>query len=79
MKQHLLEFEIPMMEDVRLTMMMKKQGKVVLLKETVITSAATFRKYGLLHNSMRILLVRLWYGVGRNPEKIYEYYYDTLR
>ena len=79
MKQHLLEFEIPMMEDVRLTMMMKKQGKVVLLKEMVITSAATFRKYGLLHNSMRILLVRLWYGVGRNPEKIYEYYYDTLR
>ena len=79
MRQHLPEFEIPMMEDVRLTMMMKKQGKVVLLKEKVITSARTFRKYGLLHNTMRILLVRLWYGVGRDPEKIYEYYYDTLK
>jgi hypothetical protein len=65
-----------MMEDVRLTMMMKKEGKVVLLKEKVITSAATFRKYGLLHNTMRILLVRLWYGVGRDPQKIYKYYYD---
>jgi hypothetical protein len=76
MKQHLPEFAIPMMEDVRLTAMMRKQGKVMLLKEKVVTSAATFRKYGLLHNTLRILLVRLWYGVGRDPQKIYEYYYD---
>ena len=75
MKHHLPEFEIPMMEDVRLTAMMKKHGKVVLLKEKVITSAATFRKYGLLHNTIRILLVRLWYEVGRDLQKIYEYYY----
>jgi glycosyltransferase involved in cell wall biosynthesis len=76
MKLHIAEFAIPMMEDVRLTAMMKKHGRVVLLKEKVITSAATFRKYGLLYNTVRILLVRLWYGVGRDPQKIYEYYYD---
>lgn len=75
MKQHITDFEIAMMEDVRLTAMMKKHGRIVLLKEKVITSAATFRKYGLLHNTVRILLVRLWYGVGRDPQKIYEYYY----
>ncbi len=77
MKQHLGEFAIPMMEDVRLTTLMKKEGKVVLLKETVTTSARTFRKYGLLHNTLRILLVRLLYGVGRDPQKIYEYYYHS--
>jgi len=75
-KQHIAEIEIPMMEDVRLTAMMKKKGRVVLLKEKVITSAATFRKYGLFRNTIRILLVRLWYGAGRDPQKIYEYYYD---
>jgi hypothetical protein len=75
--QHLEEFEIPMMEDVRLTLMMQRYGRVVLLKEKVVTSAATFRKYGLVRNSIRILLVRLWYGVGRDLQKIYEYYYDS--
>jgi hypothetical protein len=75
-RQHLPEFEIPMMEDVRLTALMKEHGKVVLLEEKVITSAATFRKYGLLRNTIRILLVRLWYKVGRDPQKIYEYYYE---
>jgi hypothetical protein len=75
-KQHVADLEIPMNEDIRLTAMMKKNGRVVLLKETVITSAATFRKYGLFHNTVRILLVRLWYGVGRDPQKIYEYYYN---
>jgi hypothetical protein len=74
-RQHLPELEIPMMEDVRLTALMKKHGKVVLLREKVITSAATFRKYGLLRNSIRILLVRLWYEIGRDPQKIYDYYY----
>jgi hypothetical protein len=78
-KQHLPEFAIPMMEDVRLTMMMKKQGRVVLLKERVVTSAATFLKYGLLRNTLRILLVRLWFGVGRDPKRIYEYYYDIKK
>ena len=73
--QHLREIEIPMMEDVRLTLMMQKVGRVVLLKEKVITSAATFRAYGQLYNAYRILLVRLWYGVGRDPQKIYDYYY----
>jgi hypothetical protein len=76
-KQHLAEFAIPMMEDVHLTQMMKKHGTVVLLKEKVTTSAVTFRTYGLLHNTLRILLVRLWYAVGRDPQKIYEYYYRS--
>ena len=74
-RQHLTEIEIPMMEDVRLTLMMQRYGAVVLLKEKVVTSAATFRKYGFLRNSIRIILVRLWYGAGRDPKKIYEYYY----
>ena len=73
--QHLKEFEIPMMEDVRLTLLMQKVGKVVLLKQKVVTSARTFRAYGLLFNAVRVLLVRLWYGVGRDPQKIYDYYY----
>jgi hypothetical protein len=76
LKQHISEIEkLPIMEDVQLSKLMNKNGKVIHLKETVITSAATFLKYGLLRNTYRIIKVRLWYEVGGEPQKIYDYYY----
>jgi hypothetical protein len=63
------------MEDVQLSKLMNKNGKVVILKETVITSAATFLARGLLRNTFRVAKARLWYAVGGDPQKIYEYYY----
>ena len=66
---------VPLMEDVKLSGFMKKQGNVVMLKEKAITSADTFIKYGLLRNTFRIIKCRLWYALGGDPEKIYSYYY----
>jgi glycosyltransferase involved in cell wall biosynthesis len=66
---------LPIMEDVQLSKLMSKNGKVIRLKEAVVTSAATFRKHGFLRNTYRIIKVRLWYELGGDPQKIYDYYY----
>jgi hypothetical protein len=66
---------LPIMEDVQLSKLMSKNGKVIRLKEAVVTSAATFREHGLLRNTYRIIKVRLWYELGGDPKKIYDYYY----
>ncbi len=68
--------DVPIMEDVKLSCFMKEKGKVVMLKEKVITSADTFIKYGLLRHTFRIIKCRLWYALGGEPEKIYDYYYS---
>jgi len=67
--------DVPIMEDVKLSGLMRKNGRVVMLKEKVITSSGTFTKHGLLRHTFRILKCRLWYALGGDLEKIYGYYY----
>jgi hypothetical protein len=64
------------MEDVRLSNWMKKNGNVVLLKSKVTTSSETFIKYGLIRNTIRIIKARIWYLVGYDLQKIFDYYYQ---
>ena len=75
-KPHTEVMNVPIMEDVRLSGFLSKQGRVVLLKEKVITSSATFIRYGLLRHTYRIIKCRLWYALGGNPVNIYHYYYS---
>jgi len=67
---------VPVMEDVILSFFMKKRGKVVLLKEKVITSSESFFKHGLLQHTFRIIKCRIWYALGGNLKNIYNYYYS---
>ena len=76
LKGHAALMEVPIMEDVKLSSFMKKKGKLVMLKEKVITSSDTFIKYGLLRHTFRIVKCRIWYAFGGNPAKIYNYYYS---
>jgi len=69
-------FNVPLMEDVKLSFFMKKRGRVVLLKDKVTTSSESFFKYGLLHHTFRIIKCRVWYAFGGNLDKIYNYYYS---
>ena len=76
LKEHAVLMDVPIMEDVKLSNFMKRKGKVVMLKEKVITSSDTFLKHGLLRHTFRIIKCRLWYALGGNLEKIYDYYYS---
>lgn len=75
-KDDALFMEVPIMEDVMLSAFIRKRGKVVKLKEKVTTSSDTFYRYGLLHHSFRIMRCRLWYALGADLDKIYNYYYS---
>jgi len=68
--------DVHIMEDVKLSGYMKKKGKIIMLKEKVTTSSITFIKYGLLRHTYRIIKCRLWYALGGNLQKIYNYYYS---
>jgi len=76
LKDHAGLLNVPIMEDVRLTLFMKKRGKVALLKEKVTTSSESFFKHGLLQHTFRIIKCRIWYALGGNLGKIYSYYYS---
>ena len=68
--------EVPIMEDIKLSNFLKKKGKVVMVKEKVITSSATFIKYGLLRHTYRIIKCRILYALGGDLSKIYNHYYS---
>jgi glycosyltransferase involved in cell wall biosynthesis len=68
--------EIPLMEDVRLSRCMRRCGGIVVLKDRVITSADNFRRNGMLGHHWRVLMCRFWYAMGRDPQRLFEYYYS---
>jgi glycosyltransferase involved in cell wall biosynthesis len=74
-KKALYVLNTPIFEDAELSRWMKKQGRVVLLKESVITSADAFKQQGMLRHAFRILICSFRYEVGDNLDKIFRYYY----
>ncbi|MFX1534381.1 MAG: glycosyltransferase [Promethearchaeota archaeon] len=66
---------VPLMEDVRLSLWMRKKGRVVLLKEKVTTSASSFVSSGPLRHTISIVMCRIWYALGGDLQKIYRHYY----
>lgn len=74
-KNNISKLKIPIMEDLELSYLMKKNGKVIILNENVITSADAFIKNGILRQTIRILICYFRYKVGGNLQKIYNYYY----
>lgn len=68
--------EVPIMEDAELSNWMKKQGKIILLKESVVTSADAFVQNGLIHHTWKIIKCSIWYKLGIDLQKIYNYYYS---
>ena len=69
------QLNIPIMEDVRLSGIIRRHGKIVILKEKVITSADAFIRHGWLWHPTRILIFRFWYALGGSHEAIYNRYY----
>ena len=79
LKSCLSELEVPIFEDLRLARCMHKHGKVVLLKERVLTSDKTLKEHGILRYLGSFVLCRLWYALGGSPFQIYNAYYAPTR
>jgi hypothetical protein len=74
-QQNIHILNIPIFEDAELSRWMKNLGKVVLLKESVITSADAFRSHGMIRQTLRILMCSFRYEIGDDLDKIFNYYY----
>jgi cellulose synthase/poly-beta-1,6-N-acetylglucosamine synthase-like glycosyltransferase len=75
-KNNLKTIEIPIMEDIELSYLMKKKGKIIILNDYVITSADAFIKKGPLRHTIKAVKCFLWYRLGGNLEDIYKSYYS---
>jgi cellulose synthase/poly-beta-1,6-N-acetylglucosamine synthase-like glycosyltransferase len=75
-KTNLSTIEIPIMEDIELSYLMKKNGKIVILNDYVKTSADSFIKKGPLRHIIKVVKCFLWYRLGGNLEDIFNSYYS---
>lgn len=75
-KDNISLLEVPIMEDMELSNLMRKNGNITILNENIITSADAFIKNGVLRQAKKILICFLWYRIGGNLQKIYNYYYS---
>lgn len=76
MEKCLGALDVPLFEDVRLSKSLRGMGRLVLLKERVVTSADHFWRNGQYAQTARIIKARLWYAFGGDPQRIYDYYYS---
>ncbi len=66
--------DIPLMEDLEFSRRMKRMGKIVALKDTVITSFRRWEKHGPLQTILRMWTLRFLYWVGWDPQRLHHYY-----
>ena len=62
--------DIPMMEDVALAVRMKKEGKIALLKEKIVTSPRRWEKEGVLFTTFRNRALMTGYLLGISPGRL---------
>ncbi|MBA3682634.1 MAG: hypothetical protein H0W73_15955 [Bacteroidetes bacterium] len=67
---------VPIMEDVILSHFLKRQGKVKMLREYVITSSETFYRCGVIKHTLKILYCRVLHLFGKDLKIIYQKYYS---
>lgn len=79
LRRCLSTLEVPLFEDLRLSLCMQKYGRVVLLKEKVETRAASLREYGFFRYFANFYLCRIWYALGGPPFQIYNAYYSSTK
>ena len=67
--------EQPIFEDVELWKRLKKKGRVVILKDDIITSTRRWKSGGILYTTLKNWLFYLLYLSGLSPDTLYRLYY----
>jgi rSAM/selenodomain-associated transferase 2 len=66
--------DLPIMEDFELIQRLKKQGKIVIIKNPVVTSARRWLQKGILQTTMINQLMILGYLLGVRPDRLRQLY-----
>ena len=69
--------DIPLMEDIAISKVLKKYGKVACLKDKVLTSNRRWAKNGVIHTILLMWKIRFLYWLGIKPEKLAYMYRNT--
>ncbi len=67
--------EIPLMEDLEVIGRMKKMGRLIILDKKAFTHQRRWERKGWARASLENQMIRLLYGLGRDPEKLARIYY----
>jgi len=68
---------IPLMEDIALCRALKRAGRMVALRDVVVTSARRWERDGLVRTVMLMWALRLAYYAGVSPERLARAYRDA--
>jgi len=77
LRQNLSVIDVPILEDVRLSLRMKQLGSVRLINAAVRTASDSFHRRGMVRHTMRILLCRSLYTLGIPLKYIWRCYYGS--
>jgi len=66
---------VPIMEDVEMSKIIRRNGKMVLLPDYVSTSALHFTVKGHFRHIVEVIFFRILYALGVSAERIYKWYY----
>lgn len=69
--------EAELMEDLELSYRLKRQGKIVCLRERVVTSARRWQRNGIARTIVLMWALRFLYFVGISPNHLKTFYADT--
>jgi len=69
--------EIPLMEDIEFSRRLKRQGRVVCLRQKVRTSSRRWERHGIVRTVLLMWRLRLLYWLGVSPAKLAAIYRDA--
>ena len=69
--------DIPLMEDVAFTKLLRKYGKIACLNDVLITSSRRWEQYGVFKTVYLMWKLRFLYWLGVDPSKLAKMYKDA--
>ncbi|HYY61546.1 MAG TPA: glycosyltransferase family 2 protein, partial [Burkholderiales bacterium] len=66
--------EIPLMEDIALSRLLKRRGRPVCLRARVVTSARRWEARGVLRTILLMWRLRFLYALGAAPQRLARHY-----
>jgi hypothetical protein len=66
--------ELPLMEDIAFTKLLKRAGQVACLRQRVVTSSRRWRGNGVVRTILLMWSLRLLYFCGVSPERLRRVY-----
>ena len=69
--------DIPLMEDIAFSRVLKSKGKVACLKNNVVTSARRWKNEGIWRTILKMWALRLSFLAGISPLRLKRFYDDS--